>query len=492
MRGTLLALVCLLGSLAFFGPKGVIAHENLRISMGDGVYEPQDLEVHVGEEVEFRNTGKEDKWPASNIHPTHGIYPEFDPKRKLAAGESWKFKVERPGEWRYHDHLSPDITGTITVLGEEEKVEREKKGVSFWEELMYRLRRWVYERFPKQKEQDLARVKVRAIAKEPSELKKWLRLVGGESLMEKLIKESGGGSTVDCHQEAHNIGRAAYEVFGEKVFRWEIYECHSGYLHGAMEEFLTQEGTAKIGEKISKLCGGFSTEFGKFECLHGVGHGVLAFDDYDLPKALETCGTLNTDFEKKSCYGGAFMENIVVAEGLGAVPAHKTTWVSQDPHFPCNAVAGDFDIQTQCYLMQTSRMLDISKRDFDFVNRECGRAPEEMTLTCYQSMGRDAAGQTLRDPKKIVTICDKAVGRAKSKCLEGALYVIIEFWGENMTSQPVGLCKEIKDSEEKSRCYNTIGIRLRDVFGESSGKKTEICGYGEEEYILGCKRAAGV
>ena len=47
-------------------------------------------------------------------------------------------------------------------------------------------------------------------------------------------------------------------------------------------------------------------------CFHGFGHGVLAFSDYELPKALELCekvGTEKYDYqEAKECVGGALME----------------------------------------------------------------------------------------------------------------------------------------------------------------------------------------
>ena len=54
-------------------------------------------------------------WPASNIHPTHMIYPEFDAKRPVASGKDWSFTFTKKGTWRYHDHLNPEATGTVVV-----------------------------------------------------------------------------------------------------------------------------------------------------------------------------------------------------------------------------------------------------------------------------------------------------------------------------------------------------------------------------------------
>ena len=41
-------------------------------------FDPETLTIKVGDTVEFKNESGEDKWPASNVHPTHELYPGFD------------------------------------------------------------------------------------------------------------------------------------------------------------------------------------------------------------------------------------------------------------------------------------------------------------------------------------------------------------------------------------------------------------------------------
>ena len=52
-------------------------------------YEIKDFTIKKGQTVVFKNlTADGNFWPASNIHPTHQIYPEFDPKEPIPpAGE---------------------------------------------------------------------------------------------------------------------------------------------------------------------------------------------------------------------------------------------------------------------------------------------------------------------------------------------------------------------------------------------------------------------
>jgi len=85
------------------------------ISMNQDDYAPSEITVSKGSTVVFVNKSTDWRWPASNLHPTHDIYPEFDPKEPVAPGASWSFRFEKSGAWRMHDHLAPYITGTITV-----------------------------------------------------------------------------------------------------------------------------------------------------------------------------------------------------------------------------------------------------------------------------------------------------------------------------------------------------------------------------------------
>lgn len=89
---------------------------NVIIRMGEDSYIANKVKVKVGTKVTFLNEADTARWPASDLHPSHGIYPELDPKRPIPAGESWEFTFDKVGEWGIHDHLSPYITGKIIVV----------------------------------------------------------------------------------------------------------------------------------------------------------------------------------------------------------------------------------------------------------------------------------------------------------------------------------------------------------------------------------------
>lgn len=445
-----------------------VERQKVVIRMTKTGFEPSEIEILQGEVVMFKNDDKKDRWPASDIHPSHGVYPEFDPKRKIVPSGSWRFTFYKAGEWKFHDHLFSQFTGRVIVKGKNvSKTQLEKLSLPIANSSSTSI---------------LDKMNIMSVSKNEGELTGLIKAYGPRIIMGKLLKDSGGGSVIDCHQEAHLIGRIAYELFGVGAFRDGNASCHSGYYHGAMEQFLAEKGTVDFSKNVASICDIFDTYFGRFECIHGVGHGVLAYENYDLPQAIKTCNFFESDYNKSSCYGGAFMENVVTGQGFGAKGAHATIWLNKDPHFPCNGISQEFSVQFQCYQMQTSWMLTLNKYDFDAVASECLNARNDMISVCFKSLGRDAAGHSLRDPQKISKICEK-IQKEKDyydQCIIGATNVIVDFWGSDMGDYSVGLCKTLPD-EGKKPCYDTVYSRLFDVFNLQEERKG-VCSKFEQEY----------
>lgn len=89
--------------------------EGVTVSMTETGFAPSKFTVTAGTVVTFINDGQVPHWPASAVHPTHEVLPDFDAKRGLQTGESYSFAFTQAGSWNFHDHLFPQFTGTITV-----------------------------------------------------------------------------------------------------------------------------------------------------------------------------------------------------------------------------------------------------------------------------------------------------------------------------------------------------------------------------------------
>lgn len=88
-------------------------NKSIDIVITDKGFEPRNVLVSSGAEITFVNKDNVPHQPASNLHPTHQNYPEFDSQKPISPGESWKFKIKRNGTWFFHDHLNPALGGKL-------------------------------------------------------------------------------------------------------------------------------------------------------------------------------------------------------------------------------------------------------------------------------------------------------------------------------------------------------------------------------------------
>src|SRR5690242_2620332 len=123
---------------------------------------------------------------------------------------------------------------------------------------------------------------------------------------------------VHAHEYAHGIGRLAYSRAPDiaETFIACGDRSASGCRHGFMQAYLENQKHV-TATTARQFCQPFESE--KFtswllsQCLHGLGHGLTMFYDHDTPRALVDCGGLTTEWQRQSCYGGAFMESFVNA-----------------------------------------------------------------------------------------------------------------------------------------------------------------------------------
>ena len=88
--------------------------ENVVIYSDTG-FSPKSLTVKLGTTITFKNESSKSMWVASNPHPIHTDYSDFDAKRGYKKGESYQFTFTEAKEYSYHDHLDSGTGGTIKV-----------------------------------------------------------------------------------------------------------------------------------------------------------------------------------------------------------------------------------------------------------------------------------------------------------------------------------------------------------------------------------------
>src|SRR5690606_14344550 len=96
-------------------PPALPIGKTVEVVLGSEGFTPHNVTISAGDVIRFRTEQNGPFWPASDLHPTHGIYPEFDPLSPIEPDNSWTFQFLKSGRWKYHDHLAPMYKGEIVV-----------------------------------------------------------------------------------------------------------------------------------------------------------------------------------------------------------------------------------------------------------------------------------------------------------------------------------------------------------------------------------------
>jgi hypothetical protein len=152
-------------------------------------------------------------------------------------------------------------------------------------------------------------------------------------------------------------------------------------------------------------------------------------------------------WEKESCYGGVFMENVMAYQSADT----KTKYLKADnAMYPCTDVGAAY--KEQCYLMQTSHALIVKNNSFSEVFKTCAEVPEtEFQNICYQSLGRDASGQSNSEATNTRDRC--MLGQtinARENCIIGAVKDFISYFHDD--TQALSFCRSLNVAQLRSTC----------------------------------------
>jgi len=140
----------------------------------------------------------------------------------------------------------------------------------------------------------------------------------------EMLPNQAGEMSHHGHMLSHHVGIAGYR--GADRVGEAFAECtpafQSGCYHGIVQAYFADPAVASSpagidGSRLNALCaehrGPDGDQWLLFQCLHGMGHGLVALHGNHLPRALQGCDLLPDLWEREGCYGGAFMENVVSA-----------------------------------------------------------------------------------------------------------------------------------------------------------------------------------
>ena len=271
-----------------------------------------------------------------------------------------------------------------------------------------------------------------------------MRNEGADVAVAEIAALSGTDDFIarDCHQVVHDLGNDAAEWYGDVgiALTYEGSPCWSGYYHGVVEYAISQFGGTELYDEMPGICETASAveySFTHYNCVHGLGHGVMLNLDGDLFGSIPYCEALPDHWELSSCVGGALMENVVSAQqGIA------TDLRTDDLIYPCNVIGEDY--VDECFAMQTSWMLyQLGYADENFAEAFaiCGGVRTDMVDNCYRSMGRDVSGSSLLEVSRIVRLCSLGDPDYQEECYVGASLNAV--YNNHGTAMATALCEAI-------------------------------------------------
>jgi cytochrome c553 len=290
----------------------------------------------------------------------------------------------------------------------------------------------------------------------------------------------------DCHQISHWVGHAGlayYKGDAGQALSHGAMTCNSGYYHGVLQVALAGLPRNVVVKKSQHLCDAPAVnkdDFLLYQCVHGLGHGLMIYSGDDLPWSLDTCHKLLTDFDRVSCTGGVFMQNLDTTMGVSKYLSKK------NPIYPCTTVASRDKVY--CYLMVTSRILTLTGYNWKKVPVWCRKAERGWVATCFQSMGRDASGTTRYVAKNTIQLCAYA-GKDEDECLYGAARDYANNYAGG--KEAAHLCN-LAPARYRGYCFNGVGTILGAIHREGADRRRACDEVTPRRYRADCYSGAAV
>jgi len=331
------------------------------------------------------------------------------------------------------------------------------------------------------------------------------------------LADRDGRVKADGHVYTHVIGIKAWTPGRDvaTVFASCNGLFQSGCYHGVIQAYLTSDGGVDSTE-VAGLCdqveGSNQNRWLRFQCVHGIGHGLEMIWNWDLLRALQGCDWLTTGWDRQSCYGGAFMENAVASMPNGhhasarvladqggeadhsghsehLDPAAITFKMrdSADALYPCSIVAARY--WSACYMLQGGMILQRQGYDFDRAGAECDKAPNGVRQFCYLSMGTMASGMTVQNTRQTIRLCVSGHPDYRPWCFIGAVKNFID-----VTADPndgIAFCRAVPPGKDKRQCYVAVGEQIAVLHGDAPNRE-KACARTPREGREECRYGAGL
>lgn len=314
----------------------------------------------------------------------------------------------------------------------------------------------------------------------------------------KRVQLSAG---IDYHLLAHAVGEILYKQQGIEGIKICTNDFRNACSHSVVISIFRKDGVKALGQ-ISDACKKAPGGKGAYTmCFHGLGHGVLAYANYNMEEAVKLCERTGTkeynQQEYVECVGGITME---MANGVHDVKLwqkmYPVYFSKDDPLSPCDRDFIPDLVRPQCYVYLTPSLFEAAgatddsptASQFDTAFTYCDRIPLSDPASrdsCYGGFGKEFIVLSQGgDIRQMETLTKEQLQLVNNWCLLADYPDSIRscltqagnslYWGgENSWDASVSLCGVVS-SDQKKDCYKNI-MSAVSYYSDDPGDKKAFC-----------------
>lgn len=302
----------------------------------------------------------------------------------------------------------------------------------------------------------------------------------------------------DVHLAGHEIGNILFKQQGLSGMRFCTQEFRNACSHTIVIGALLKDGLDSL-KTVHEVCHTAPGGSGAYTmCFHGLGHGVLAYSNYDMKPTVDICKTLGTkeynNREYTECVGGAVMEMMSGIHDPVMYAKKKDKYLSKDdPLTLCRDYVSE-DARSICYTYLTPHLIELtganlgnpSPESFGKAAHFCDAIPKTDIAdrgACFGGFGKEfpvlAAGRDIRDIhiltkdklERIKSWCATIGGPSEHDACNMNLLASLYWGGENKADVAINYCS-LFSGDERKRCFDNLS-------GQVSMYKHDVSAYKE-------------
>lgn len=216
----------------------------------------------------------------------------------------------------------------------------------------------------------------------------------------EFVNADGSSIREQCHRSAHYLGEYAGKTIPvvDDALKVGGNFCRFGYYHGVIEGYV--QVSENLWGELPYLCLKITQDVESavyWECVHSLGHAIVARSDYNIDKSLQKCLLLPVYKEQISCGRGVFMSwsnELDRRTNSGQSLSAEFAQVSKDSRWDTCTMVDSLMLEpcVKFFAQTTSLTIPGLLGYVKWCEKEFPLAPD-VVVSCYSGIGSVSGGE---------------------------------------------------------------------------------------------------